>query len=306
MVRPPQPRGLQKDVCLSTADCNAFHINKFVTKLQVKEYTTLPNLVAAFYEANNMVHNPAKARQIILSTFNILATKSSNESYALYCNRVADFIRKNEVKLTFFDTYKNHVDLAIVQNKCAAVQCLNEATACLISNRIVSESLNSQLAIMEQGKGRDEGGDDGDDENDDSDDQQMHQPLYVAVARRGKCYQRQCLVFGEVNHSEMGLRRRKSIVLICTLVGGSSRWCALLSSGLPLISRSLALPSINKKIGYLTVVVVCFIVGISITISSSAFSTFVCLAEDSQALHRTQPELFEKIRQTWPRVVQGI
>jgi hypothetical protein len=54
------------------------------------------------------------------------------------------------------------------------------------------------------------------------------------------------------------------------------------------------------------VVMVCFIVGISMfstismTISSGVSTTFVCLAEDPQALQRTQPELFEKVR--YPRI----
>ncbi|SAM00846.1 hypothetical protein [Absidia glauca] len=85
--------------------------------------------------------------------------------------------------------------------------------------------------------------------------------------------------------------------------------CSLLGYLYLEISR----PAFNQQ-GNMTpvVVMVCFIVGISMfstismTISSGVSTTFVCLAEDPQALQRTQPELFEKIRQTWPRVVQGI
>ncbi|CAG8776516.1 3324_t:CDS:1, partial [Gigaspora rosea] len=42
------------------------------------------------------------------------------------------------------------------------------------------------------------------------------------------------------------------------------------------------------------------------SISSGVSTTFVALAEDPDALRRTKPALFERIRQQWPRVVQGI
>jgi len=60
------------------------------------------------------------------------------------------------------------------------------------------------------------------------------------------------------------------------------------------------------------VVMVCFLVGLSMfssiatVITSGVATTFVCLAEDPDALRRTKPELWEQIRQTWPRVVQSI
>ncbi|ORX92200.1 DUF580-domain-containing protein [Basidiobolus meristosporus CBS 931.73] len=55
-----------------------------------------------------------------------------------------------------------------------------------------------------------------------------------------------------------------------------------------------------------------FIVGFSLfvlvgeIIQSGTATTFVCLAEDPEALQRSQPELFEQIRRTYPQVVQGV
>ncbi|KAI8081408.1 plasma-membrane choline transporter-domain-containing protein [Halteromyces radiatus] len=87
----------------------------------------------------------------------------------------------------------------------------------------------------------------------------------------------------------------------------------VLCSLLGFIYLKVSQPAFNQY-GNMTPVVVmmCFIVGISMfstvamVISSGVSTTFVCLAEDPQALQRTQPELFEKIRQTWPRVVQSV
>ncbi|CAG8756343.1 6495_t:CDS:2, partial [Acaulospora morrowiae] len=59
-------------------------------------------------------------------------------------------------------------------------------------------------------------------------------------------------------------------------------------------------------------VVVCFLLGLTMAIvvtdaiDSGITTTFVALAEDPGALARTKPLLFEKFRQRWPRVVQGI
>ncbi|RHZ44985.1 hypothetical protein Glove_701g14 [Diversispora epigaea] len=59
-------------------------------------------------------------------------------------------------------------------------------------------------------------------------------------------------------------------------------------------------------------VIICFLLGFMMTvvvtdaIDSGVATTFVALAEDPEALRRTKPELFERIRQRWPRVVQGI
>jgi hypothetical protein len=41
---------------------------------------------------------------------------------------------------------------------------------------------------------------------------------------------------------------------------------------------------------------------LSEVINSAVSTTFVCLAEDPAALQRTKPELFEKIRQTYPAI----
>ncbi|RKP11292.1 plasma-membrane choline transporter-domain-containing protein [Piptocephalis cylindrospora] len=55
-----------------------------------------------------------------------------------------------------------------------------------------------------------------------------------------------------------------------------------------------------------------FVVGLAMmstaggVIESGTATTFVCLAEDPMALARTQPELFERIRRTYPDVVQGV
>ncbi|KAI8884849.1 DUF580-domain-containing protein [Backusella circina FSU 941] len=74
-----------------------------------------------------------------------------------------------------------------------------------------------------------------------------------------------------------------------------------------------ARPVYNQDGGMTPIVVmVCFLIGASMfssiatVISSGVATTFVCLAEDPQALQRSKPELFEKIRETWPRVVQGV
>ncbi|CAG8490117.1 5826_t:CDS:2 [Ambispora leptoticha] len=62
----------------------------------------------------------------------------------------------------------------------------------------------------------------------------------------------------------------------------------------------------------LFLVLICFLLGLMMTIvvtdaiDSGVTTTFVALAEDPDALRRTKPELFERIRQRWPRVVQGV
>ncbi|KAG0213057.1 putative choline transporter, neither null mutation nor overexpression affects choline transport [Mortierella sp. GBA30] len=56
--------------------------------------------------------------------------------------------------------------------------------------------------------------------------------------------------------------------------------------------------------GFVMGLQICFTVGT--VVDSGVVTTFVCLAEDPAALARTKPELFEKIRQTWPEVVQGV
>ncbi|KAK3848727.1 MAG: plasma-membrane choline transporter-domain-containing protein [Linnemannia gamsii] len=60
------------------------------------------------------------------------------------------------------------------------------------------------------------------------------------------------------------------------------------------------------------IVVMAFVLGMQMlftvgtVIDSGVATTFVCLAEDPAALARTKPELFERIRATWPAVVQGV
>ncbi|KAF9101650.1 putative choline transporter, neither null mutation nor overexpression affects choline transport [Mortierella sp. AM989] len=72
-------------------------------------------------------------------------------------------------------------------------------------------------------------------------------------------------------------------------------------------------PAFNRS-GQFTyvIVIIGFVMGLQIVftvgsvIDSGVVTTFVCLAEDPAALARTKPELFEKIRATWPEVVQGV
>ncbi|KAF9170040.1 putative choline transporter, neither null mutation nor overexpression affects choline transport [Mortierella sp. AD010] len=74
-----------------------------------------------------------------------------------------------------------------------------------------------------------------------------------------------------------------------------------------------ASPAFNSN-GQFTyaIIIVGFVMGLQIVftvgtvIDSGVITTFVCLAEDPAALARTKPELFEKIRATWPQVVQGV
>ncbi|KAI7870122.1 plasma-membrane choline transporter-domain-containing protein [Spinellus fusiger] len=87
----------------------------------------------------------------------------------------------------------------------------------------------------------------------------------------------------------------------------------ILSSLFGFIYLEIAKPAYNTT-GNMTavVVLVCFLTGASMfssiatVISSGVATVFVCLAEDPEALRRSQPMLFEKIRETWPQVVQGI
>lgn len=62
-------------------------------------------------------------------------------------------------------------------------------------------------------------------------------------------------------------------------------------------------PLYNQDGGMTPVVVMmCFLIGssmfstIATVISSGVATTFVCLAEDPEALRRSQPELFEKVK----------
>ena len=75
----------------------------------------------------------------------------------------------------------------------------------------------------------------------------------------------------------------------------------------------VAKPAYNANDNMTAVVVMmCFLIGASMfstvgtVISSGVATTFVCLAEDPEALRRSKPDLYEKIRETWPSIVQGI
>jgi hypothetical protein len=68
-------------------------------------------------------------------------------------------------------------------------------------------------------------------------------------------------------------------------------------------------PNISKEIVvYVFAGLFAFLIGIvefgvlAEVINSGVATTFVCLAEDPAALQRTKPELFEKIRQTYPQI----
>ncbi|KAG2202551.1 hypothetical protein INT47_012545 [Mucor saturninus] len=87
----------------------------------------------------------------------------------------------------------------------------------------------------------------------------------------------------------------------------------ILSSLFGYIYLLVVKPSYNST-GNMTpiVMLICFIIGMSMfstvstVISSGVTTTFVCLAEDPEALRRVNPELYEAIRRTWPQIVQGV
>ena len=72
------------------------------------------------------------------------------------------------------------------------------------------------------------------------------------------------------------------------------------------IAISPTLP--NEPWMYIIAAILALIVGtfefnvLAEVINSGVATTFVCLAEDPVALQRTKPELFEKIRSTYPAV----
>ncbi|KAF9578228.1 putative choline transporter, neither null mutation nor overexpression affects choline transport [Lunasporangiospora selenospora] len=72
-------------------------------------------------------------------------------------------------------------------------------------------------------------------------------------------------------------------------------------------------PAFNRGGDFTYVIVtMAFVMGLQMiftvgsVIDSGVATTFVCLAEDPAALARTKPDLFERIRETWPAVVQGV
>ncbi|CAG8704238.1 28180_t:CDS:2 [Dentiscutata erythropus] len=68
----------------------------------------------------------------------------------------------------------------------------------------------------------------------------------------------------------------------------------------------------NSSTLVIVFILICFVIGfmmcvvITDSVSSGVSTTFVALAEDPDALRRTKPVLFDRIRQQWPRIVQGI
>ncbi|KAF9192182.1 putative choline transporter, neither null mutation nor overexpression affects choline transport [Haplosporangium sp. Z 767] len=72
----------------------------------------------------------------------------------------------------------------------------------------------------------------------------------------------------------------------------------------PVFNRSGEFTTVLVLMGFVMGLQICFTVGT--VIDSGVVTTFVCLAEDPAALARTKPELFERIRQTYPEVVQGV
>ncbi|KAL1922216.1 uncharacterized protein VTP21DRAFT_9755 [Calcarisporiella thermophila] len=104
--------------------------------------------------------------------------------------------------------------------------------------------------------------------------------------------------------------------LVGNVVGMGAFLVGIITGVLGYIYLVIAKPAFNGGAanGPYTVIIVfvSFLLGLqmmyifgSVILSGNA-TTFVALAEDPGALARTKPELFEKIRQTWPRVVQGV
>ncbi|KAF9103345.1 putative choline transporter, neither null mutation nor overexpression affects choline transport [Mortierella sp. GBA35] len=87
----------------------------------------------------------------------------------------------------------------------------------------------------------------------------------------------------------------------------------ILSSLASYLYLRFADPAFNRDGEFTYVILVmAFVMGLQMlftvgtVIDSGVATTFVCLAEDPAALARTNPELFERIRATWPAVVQGV
>ncbi|KAG0244121.1 plasma-membrane choline transporter-domain-containing protein [Mortierella sp. GBAus27b] len=99
------------------------------------------------------------------------------------------------------------------------------------------------------------------------------------------------------------------------LIGNVWAMGAIMSGALSALASYLYLwfhnPSFNANNDFTYVIVtMAFVMGLQMVftvgtvIDSGVSTTFVCLAEDPAALARTKPELFERIRATWPAVVQ--
>ncbi|KAL1923289.1 uncharacterized protein VTP21DRAFT_8269 [Calcarisporiella thermophila] len=104
--------------------------------------------------------------------------------------------------------------------------------------------------------------------------------------------------------------------LVGNVVGMGSILVGIITGALGFVYLLIQKPAFNNNSenGPYTalIIFICFIIGAQMmyifggVILSGNATTFVALAEDPAALARTKPALFEKIRQTWPRVVQGV
>lgn len=75
--------------------------------------------------------------------------------------------------------------------------------------------------------------------------------------------------------------------------------------------KAVVAPGPNQLAIYIIGTIVAFIIGaaefsiIASVINSGVVTTFVCLAEDPQALAQTKPELYQRISQVYPQVMLG-
>ena len=95
---------------------------------------------------------------------------------------------------------------------------------------------------------------------------------------------------------------------IGTVLGMGAFSIALLCAGFACAVVAI-IPNISKDVVvYVFAGIFAFLIGLiefsvlAEVINSGVATTFVCLAEDPAALQRTKPELYEKIRQTYPQV----
>lgn len=101
--------------------------------------------------------------------------------------------------------------------------------------------------------------------------------------------------------------------LLGNVLGFTTLFVGLLNVVIGYVVLNLLEPRILKMPTLMMIaLVLCFITGIAFmnviseVIESGNATTFVALGDDPMALARTQPELFEKIRRTWPEVVVGV
>jgi len=101
--------------------------------------------------------------------------------------------------------------------------------------------------------------------------------------------------------------------LVGNVLGMGALLIGILTTVICYIYIAAAKPALTSDTGTLVVLlVIAFLIGLSLmslvggVIESGTATTFVALGEDPQALARNQPVLFERIRQTWPDIVQGV